>query len=139
MNAIRLMSYRFDPPGGWRWPCRFSLAELKKIYSKLFGYKRFKFHENDECIGPGHYDVGKGGWYGVVRLEDGGMKSLESCTIEELDWFLLIGESFLVDDLSIDWQMRFEERTVNPLFGKVSREEALIALDLVGERSILES
>ena len=138
MNAIKLMSYRFDPPGGWRWPCRFSLTELKKIYSKLFGYKRFKFHD-DECIGQGHYDVGKGGWYGMARLEDGGMKRLESCTIEELDWFLLIGKSFLVDDPSIPWQLRFEERRANPLFGKVSREEALIALDLVGECSILES
>lgn len=139
MNAIRLMSYRFDPPGGWRWLCRFSLAELKKIYSKLFGYKRFKFHKNDEFIWTAHYDVGKGGWYGVVRLEDGGMKSLESCSKEELDWFLLIGKSFLVDDLSIDWQTRFEEQTANPLFGKVSREEALIALDLVGECDILKT
>lgn len=136
MNAIRLMSYRFNPPGGWRWPCRFSLTELKKIYSKLFGYKRFKFHE---CIGLRCYDVDKGGWYGMVRLEDGGMKRLESCTKEELDWFLLIGKTFLVDDLSTDWQTRFEERIANPLFGKVSREEALIALDLVGECSILES
>jgi hypothetical protein len=66
------------------------------------------------------------------------MKRLESCTIEELDWFLLIGKSFLVDDPSIPWQLRFEERRANPLFGKVSREEVLIALDLVGECSILE-
>lgn len=139
MNAIRLMSYRFDPPGGWRWPCRFSLTELKKIYSKLFGYSRFELNPDRVLKSIKNYHVGKDANYGKIRLEDGGMKRLESCTIEELDWFLLIGESFLVDDPSIPWQMRFEERTANPLFGKVSREEALIALDLVGECCTLES
>ena len=139
MNAIRLMSYRFDPPGGWRWPCRFSLTELKKIYSKLFGYSRFELNPDRVFKSIETYHVGNDATYGKVRLEDGGQKRLESCTIEELDWFLLIGESFLVDDPSIPWQMRFEERTANPLFGKVSREEALIALDLVGKCSMLES
>ena len=129
MNAIRLMSHRFDPPGGWRWPCRFSLVELKKIYSKLFGYSRFELNPDRVFKSIEIYHVGKDGLYGAVRLEDGGYKHLESCTIEELDWFLFIGASFGKAGPSWSW----DQRMANPLFGKVSREEALIALDLVGE------
>ena len=130
MNA-KLKAYRFDPPGGWRWPCRFSIDELKAIYLKLFGYNWFELDPNRVFKSIETYHVGKDSTYGEVMLEDGGMKRLESCAIEELDWFLFIGESFLVDDPSTPWQIRCEERTVNPLFGKVSREEALITLDLV--------
>ena len=139
MNA-RLKAHRFDPPGNWRWPCRFSLSELKEIYLKLFGYNRFELNLDRAFKIIETYHVGKAATYGKVRLEDGGMKRLESCTIEELDWFLLVGESFLVDDPSIDWKrMCLEERTANPLFGKVYREEALITLALVGEYDILET
>ena len=139
MDTSKLKSYRFDPPGNWRWPCRFSLAELKEIYLKLFGYNWFEINPDRTFKLIETYHVGKYATYGIVRLEDGGMMSLESCTIEELDWFLVIGESFLVDNPNMNWRMLFEERIANPLFGKVSREEALIALALVGECSILES
>lgn len=135
----KLKAHRFDPPGNWRWPCRFSLDELKAIYLKLFSYNRFELDPNRVLKSIETYHVGKDAIYGKVRLEDGGMKRLESCTIEELDWFLLVGESFLVDDPSIPWQMSFKERTLNTLFGKVSREEALITLALVGEYDILET
>ena len=139
MMDAKLKAYRFDPPGNWRWPRRFSLGELNEIYSKLFGFK-ISMHQLDPLILPYSaletYDVCKDSLYGIVRLEDGGTKRLEFCTIEELDWFLLVGESFLVDDPNMNWRTYFEEQTANPLFGKVSREEALIALDLVGERSI---
>jgi hypothetical protein len=136
MDFTRLKKYRFDPPGFWRWSSRFSLDELKEIYLKLFGYNWFELNPDRVFKSIGIYHVGKDANYGEVRLEDGGMRRLESCTIEELDWFLLVGESFLVDDPSMPWQIRFEVRTTNPLFGKVSREEALIALDLVGECGI---
>lgn len=85
------------------------------------------------------YHVGKDAFYGEVVLEDYGMKRLESCTVEELAWFLLVGESFLIDDLSRPWQILFKTRTQNLLFGKVSREEALIVLDLVGECGMLRT
>ena len=130
MDFTSLKAYRFDPPGNWRWPCRFSLTELKEIYLKLFGYSWFKLNPDRIFKSIETYHVGKDAKYGEVRLEDGGMRRLESCTIEELDWFLLVGESFLIDDLSMPWQILFEKRTTNPLFGKVSKEEALIALDL---------
>lgn len=94
----KLKAHRFDPPGNWRWPCRFSLDELKAIYLKLFSYNRFELDPNRVLKSIETYHVGKDAIYGKVRLEDGGMKRLESCTIEELDWFLLVGESFLVDD-----------------------------------------
>lgn len=136
MDFTRLKAHRFDPPCNWRWPCRFSLNELKEIYLKLFGYNWFELNPYRVFKWLKTYHVGKDANYGEVRLEDGGMKRLESCTIEELDWFLLVGESFLVDDPSAPWQIRFEKRTANPLFGKVSREEALIALDLVGKCDI---
>ena len=139
MDFTRLKTYRFDPPGFWRWPGRFSLDELKEIYLKLFGYNWFELNPDRIFRSIKTYHVGKDANYGEVRLEDGGMRRLESCTIEELDWFLLVGESFLVDDPSMPWQIRFEVRTANPLFGKVSREEALITLDLVGECGILET
>lgn len=135
----KLKAYRFYPPGNWRWPCRFSFDELKEIYLKLFGYNWFELNQDRAFKSINVYHVGKDANYAVARLEDGGMKHLESCTIEELDWFLLVGESFLVDNPSVHWQICFKERTANPLFGKVSREEALIALDLVGECSILET
>lgn len=139
MDFTRLKAYGFDLPGNWRWPCRFPLDELKKIYLKLFSYNWFELNPHRAFKTIEVYHVGKDANYGEVRLEDGGMKRLESCTIEELDWFLLVGESFLVDDPSMPWQIRFEVRTTNPLFGKMSREEALIALDLVGECGILET
>lgn len=136
---IKLKAHRFDPPGYWRWPCRFSLDELKEIYLKLFGYNWFELDPHRAFKTIGTYHVGKDANYGKVRLEDGGMSRLESRTIEELDWFLFIGESFLVDDPSAPWQICFEKRTANPLFGKLSREEALITLALVGEYDILET
>lgn len=139
MDFTRLKTYRFDPPGNWRWPGRFSLDELKEIYLKLFGYNWFELNPHRAFKTIEVYHVGKDANYGEVRLEDGGMRRLESCTTEELDWFLLVGESFLVDDPSTPWQILSEKRTANPLFGKVSREEALIALDLVGEGDILKT
>lgn len=139
MDITTLKTYRFEPPGGWRWHCRFSLDELKEIYLKLFGYNWFELNLDRVLKSIKNYHVGKDANYGEVRLEDGGMMRLEACTIEELDWFLFIGESFLVDDPNMNWRVRFEVRTANPLFGKVSREEALIALDLVGECDILKT
>ena len=140
MIDAKLKAHRFDPPGNWRWPSRFSLDELKEIYLKLFGYNWFELNQDRVFKSIEIYHVGKDALYGKVRLEDGGMKRLESCTIEELDWFLLVGESFLVDDPRIDWRrMCLEERIANPLFGKVYREEALITLALVGEYDILET
>ena len=128
------MSHRFDPPGGWRWKCRFSLEEMKMMYCKLFNFNRFEAREN--CLFPPveMYDVRKDENFGMVRLEDGGMKNLEYCTIEELDWFLFVGASFCVADSRVSWRDMYENRTVNPLHGKLSREEAMVALDLLPEK-----
>ena len=123
----RLKSYRFDPPGNWRWPCRFSLEELKKIYYKLFGYNWFELNADRAFKLIETFYVGKDGLYGAVRLEDGGYKHLESCTIEELDWFLFIGASFGKAGPSWSWEWQM----VNQLFGKLGREEALITIDLL--------
>ena len=139
MDFTRLKTYRFDPPGDWCWPCRFSRDELKEIYLKLFDYNWFELNLDRIFKSIKTYHVGKDANYGEVRLEDGGMMSLESCTIEELDWYLVIGKSFLLNDHTISWKDRFDRRISNPLFGKVSREEALIALDLVGECDILKT
>lgn len=127
-----LKHHRFDPPGGWRWPCRFSLEELKKIYLKLFGYNWFKLNPDRILKTIENYHVGKDATYGEVRLDDGGMKRLESCTIEELDWYLFIGESFLLNDYTISWRDRLDRRISNPLYTKLDRDSALISLDLVG-------
>ena len=72
--------------------------------------------------------------FGEVVLRDGGIKSLEYCTIEELDWFLFVGASFWVADPFLSWRDMHESRIVNPLHGKLSREEALVALDLLPEK-----
>lgn len=122
-----LTSYRFDPPGYWRWPCRFSLEELKQIYSKLFGYNWFDGHYLD-VLSPmfNRYVVGHDSNYGAVRLKDGGHKRLESCYAEELDWFLFIGASFGV----ITAGFHLASFVPNPLFGKLTREEAMITLDM---------
>ena len=80
------------------------------------------------------YDIGKdkisrySKIYGYIWLEDGGCTHLESCTKEELDWFLFIGSSFAVEDSH--WNQK--NRIANPLFDKLSRETALITLDLLG-------
>lgn len=127
-----LKHHRFDPPGGWRWPCRFSLEELKEIYLKLFDYNRFELNPDRALKTLEVYHVGKDATYGEVRLEDGGMKRLESCTVEELDWNLFIGESFLLDDRTINWKDRFNRRILNPLYKKLDRDSVMISLDLGG-------
>ena len=122
-----LKSHRFDPPGGWRWPYRFSIEELKKIYCELFGYNWFELNADHPFKSIETFHVGKDGLYGAVRLEDGGCKYLESCTIEELDWFLFIGASFGIAGPSWSW----DRRMANPLFDKLGREDALITMDLL--------
>lgn len=127
-----LKTYRFDPPGDWRWPCRFSLEELKMIYRKLFGYTYFELHKNCPFATIEDYDVCKDdvyGVYGAVKLEDGRITRLEFKSKESLDWFLLVGAWFgkhvaFCEDR--DW-------IANPLFGKIGREEALITLDMLTE------
>lgn len=135
----KLMSHRFDPPGGWRWKCRFSVDELKTIYSKLFGFNWFRSSPNRALKPLETFDVGERkdaycSYYGKVRLEDGGMKNLEFCTIEELDWFLFVGTSFGVTDSRVSWIYMCENLIVNPLHSKLGREEAMIALDLLPEK-----
>lgn len=130
MTKQQLKSYRFDPPGGWRWKCRFSLEELKEIYLKLFGYNWFVLDPHRALKKLDTYHVGKNATHGIVRLEDGGMMRLESCTIEELDWFLFIGESFLLNNYTMYWEHR--SRIPNPLNYKLDRYEALISLDIDG-------
>ncbi len=126
-----LKSYRFDPPGGWRWRCRFSLEELKALYLKFFGYNWFELNPNRVFLPIETYHVGKdSSIYGEVMLEDGGMKRLESCTIEELDWFLFIGKSFLLNDYTISLEDRFDRQISNPLYGKLDRYEASVCLDI---------
>lgn len=122
-----LKSHRFDPPGGWRWPCRFSLEKLKKIYYKFFGYNWFELNKDRPFKSIETFHIGKDGLYGAIRLEDGGSKYLESCTIEELDWFLFIGASFGITGPSWSW----EQWIANSLFGKLGREDALITIDLL--------
>lgn len=126
----KLKTHRFDPPGGWRWSCRFSLEELKDIYLKLFGYNWFELDPNRAFKSIETYHVGKDSLYGKVRLENGGMKILKSCTIEELDWYLFIGESFLLNDYTITWKDRLDRRISNPLYDKLDRNLAMISLDL---------
>ena len=126
----KLKAHRFDPPGGWRWRCRFSLKELKEIYLKLFGYNWFELDPYRVFKPIETYHVGKDSFYGEVRLEDGGTKRLESCTIEELDWFLFIGESFFLDGYTMSWKDRFDSRTSNPLYDALDRNSAMISLDL---------
>ncbi len=129
MNA-KLKAHRFDPPGNWRWPCRFSLDELKMIYLKLFGYNWFELDQYRAVKSIKTYDVGKDTTYGEVMLEDGGTKRLESCTIEELDWFLFIGKSFFLGNYTISWKDCLDRRISNPLYGKLDRYSAMISLDL---------
>ena len=92
----KLMSHRFDPPGGWRWKCRFSIEELEMMYCKLFNFNRFEARGNCLFQTIKTYDVRRNEFFGMVRLEDGGMKNLAYCMIEELDWFLFVGASLLV-------------------------------------------
>ena len=92
----KLKAHRFDPPGGWRWSCRFSLEELKEIYLKLFDYNWFELNPNRAFKSIAIYHVGKDSIYGKVRLEDGGKHMLESCTIEELDWYKKIQVQVLI-------------------------------------------
>ena len=128
----KLMSHRFDPPGGWRWKCRFSLEEMKMMYCKLFNFNRFEARGSHLIKLLDMYDVRRDECFGMVRLEDGGMKNLEYCTIEELDWFLFVGASFGVADSRVSWMYMCENLIANPLHGRLSREEALVALDLLG-------
>lgn len=127
-----LKHHRFDPPGGWRWSCRFLLEELKEIYLKLFDYNWFELNPDRVFKTIENYHVGKDATYGEVKLEDGGMKRLESCTVEELDWYLFIGESFLLNDSAISWKDNFDSQISNPLYKKLDRDSALISLDLNG-------
>ena len=121
----KLKAHRFDPPGNWRWQCRFSLEELKTIYRKLFGYNKFELHPNRLIAAIKDYDVRKDDAYGAVKLEDGGYTSLEFKSKEELDWFLFVGASFgIYTGHDMCWK-------ANPLFGKLDRESALICLDLL--------
>lgn len=122
-----LKSYRFDSPLRLRWPCRFSLEELKKIYYELFGYNWFELNADRPFKSIETFHVGKDGLHGAVRLEDGGHMHLESCTIEDLDLFLFIGESFGKAGPIWPW----ERMISNPLFGKIGREDALITIDLL--------
>ena len=122
-----LKSHRFDPPGGWRWSCRFSFEELKKIYYELFSYNWFELNVDRPFKSIETFHVGKDGLYGAVSLEDGGHKYLESRTIEELDWFLFMGASFGIAGPSWSW----DQRMTNPLFCKLGREDALITIDLL--------
>lgn len=128
----KLMSHRFNPPGGWRWKCRFSVEELEMMYCKLFNFNRFEARGSHLIKLMDMYDVRRDECFGMVRLEDGGMKNLEYCTIEELDWFLFVGASFCVNDLLLSWRDMRDNSIVNPLHGKLSREEAMVALDLLG-------
>ena len=128
----KLMSHRFEPPGGWRWKCRFSLEEMKMLYCKLFNFNRFEVRESHRVKMISIYDVRRDECFGKVVLRDGGMKNLEYCTIEELDWFLFVGASFSVDDSRVSWRYMHENSIANPLHGKLGREEALVALDLLG-------
>jgi len=122
----KLKAHRFDPPGGWRWPCRFSLEELKEIYLKLFGYNWFELNADRPFKSIKTFHVGKDGLYGAVRLEDGGYKHLESRTIEDLDWFLFIGASFGKVGPSWSWEWWM----TNPLYDRLDRDSAMISLDL---------
>lgn len=123
----KLKAHRFDPPGNWRWPCRFSLEELKTIYRKLFGYNKFELHSNRSFLTIKDYDVCKDDVYGAVKLEDGGVTSLEFESKESLDWFLFVGAWFgKYTAFSED-----REWIANPLLGKLDRESALIYLDLL--------
>ena len=128
MNKQQLKSYRFDPPDGWK--CRFSLEELKEIYLKLFGYNWFVLDPHRAMKKLNTYHVGKNSTFGVVRLEDGGMMYLESCTIEELDWYLFIGQSFFPINYTTNWENRLESPIPNLLHDKLDRYEALISLDI---------
>ena len=85
----KLKAHRFDPPGNWRWPCRFSLEELKTIYRKLFDFNKFELHPNRSFLTIKDYDVCKDNVYGAVKLEDGGVTSLEFKSKESLDWFFV--------------------------------------------------
>lgn len=126
----KLMSHRFDSPGGWRWKCRFSLEELKVIYRKLFGYNKFELHKNHSFTAIEDYDMCKDDVYGAMKLEDGGVTSLEFKSKESLDWFLLVGAWFgkyTAFNEDREW-------IANPLHGKLSREEALVVLDLLPEK-----
>ena len=124
-----LKACRFDPPGNWRWPCRFSLEELKTIYCELLNCVKVEFYLRQYCSIKTYdvYDVYTLKSYGRVVLEDGGARLLEACTKEELDWFLFIGKWFKPNDDFYPSQL-----TKNPLYDKLSREEALITLDLHG-------
>jgi len=121
-----LKACRFDPPGNWRWPCRFSLEELKTIYCELLNYVKVEFHPQQYCSIE-TYDVCTPKSYGYAVLKHGGVKILEACTEEELDWFLFIGKRFKQTD-----DFYFSQWIKNPLYDKLSREEALITLDLHG-------
>ena len=121
-----LKECRFDPPGNWRWPCRFSVEELKTIYCELFNYVKVELHPRQYCSIE-TYDVCTPKGYGHVVLEDGGARILAACTKEELDWFLFIGKGFKQND-----DFYFNQWTKNPLYDKLSREESLIILDLHG-------
>lgn len=123
-----LKMHRFNPPGNWRWPCRFSLEELKKIYCELFGYTYFELHKNRLLPSIKDYDVCKDDVYGAVKLEDGGITSLAFKSKESLDWFLFVGAWFGKDTAF----SKDQEWIANPLYDKLDRDSALITLDLDG-------
>ena len=117
---------RFEPL--WSWKQRFSLDELKDIYFKLFGYDWFHDMKKPECENPQyrHYEVGGQGWYGYVKLKDGGRARLEFITLRELDWLLYNGYEF-----AFDINNNYENGSLNPLWHKETREEVMITLDLL--------
>lgn len=101
------------------------------LYLKFFGFNWFELNPHRVFKSIMTYNVGKdSSTYGEVRLEDGGMKRLEYCTVEELDWYLFIGKSFLLNDYTISWEDRLGRKISNPLYGKLDRYEALICLDI---------
>lgn len=115
-------AYRFDQP--WAWRQRFSMDELKEIYFKLFGYDWF--HEMKGVFTFEHpYEIGRCRQHGYVKLEDGGRTRLEYIEPARLDWFLYNGYEF-----GFDKNCRFDAVGRNPLYHKLSREEALVTLDV---------
>lgn len=115
---------RFEP--SWDWKQRFSLDELKDIFSSLF--KCDWFHEMKGIFSfEQPYEVGRQGQHAEVLLKDGGSARLEYIEARQLDWLLFNGWKFGFDI----YNSKNKELYVNPLYQRSTREEALIALDLM--------
>jgi len=117
---------RFEPP--WAWKQRFTLDELKEIYLKLFKYDWFHDMKKpaSEDFRYRHYSVGGQGWYGYVKLKDGGRARLEFLELRELDWLLYNGYEF-----AFDINNTYKAGRLNPLWHRETREEVMITLDLL--------